>query len=74
MLFGYSTSSNAVSVKRFLRSITEGPYYVCTCCNRMLYRKTVRKIRYSAYPRDIFNRIMPFDNVEYICGTCKFKS
>ena len=38
-MFGYSTNSNAVSVKQFLSSITEGPYYVCTCCNRMLYKK-----------------------------------
>ena len=63
MSFGYSTGNNAVSVKQFLKSITEGPYYVRTCCNRMLYRKTVRKFQYSAYPRDIFNNLMSFDNV-----------
>ena len=57
-MYGYSTSSNAVSVKRFLSSITEGPYHVCTCCNRMLYRKTVRTFQHSTYPRDIFTRIM----------------
>ena len=73
-LFGYSTSSNAVSVKQFLSSITEGPYYVSTCCNRMLYRKTVRKFQYSAYPRDIFTGIMSFDNVKYICVTCHLKA
>ena len=40
----------------------------------MLYRKAVRKFQYSAYPRDIFTRIMSFDNVEYICGTCHLKA
>ena len=73
-LYGYSTSSNAVSIKRFLSSITEGPYYVCTCCNRMLYRKTVQKFQYSSYPRDIFTRITSFDNEEYICRTCHLKA
>ena len=70
----YSTSSNAVSVKQFLSSITEGLYYVCTCRNRMLYRKTVRKFQCSTYPRDIFTGIMSFDNVEYICDTCHLKA
>ena len=72
-LFEYSDGSNAVSVKQFLSSITEGSYYVCTCCNRMLYRKAVRKFQCSAYPRDIFTGIMSFDNVEYICGTCHLR-
>ena len=73
-MLGYSGNSNAVSVKQFLNSITEGLYYVCTCCNRMLYRKTERKFQCSAYPRDIFTEIMSFDNVEYICGTCHLKA
>ena len=40
----------------------------------MMYRKTVRKFQYSAYPRDIFTGMMSFDNVEYICGTCPLKA
>ena len=39
-LYGYSTSSNAVSVKRFLSSITEGPimcvHVVIECCTEQL--------------------------------------
>ena len=43
-LFGYSTSSNAVSVKQFTSSITEGPYYVYVhavieCCIKKLCAK-----------------------------------
>ena len=30
-----------VCISQFCQKIKEGPYYVCTVCNRMLYRKSV---------------------------------
>ena len=30
-----------VCISQFCQKIKEGPYYVCTVCNRMLYRKYV---------------------------------
>ena len=69
--YGYSLSdSNTMSVNNFLYNVNEGPYYICTCCNRMLHRKTVRKFDSNMSVRDIFTGIKSFDNVEDICNTC----
>ena len=34
--YGSCSGNNAASIKRFLSDVKEGPYYICTCCNRML--------------------------------------
>ena len=49
-------------------------HVVTECCNRMLYRKTVRKFECVTYSRDIFTGIRSFDNKEYICHTCHLKA
>ena len=46
-----------LSVNNFLNTVNEGPYYICTCCNRMLDRKTVRKFDSNMSVRDIFTGI-----------------
>ena len=72
--YGYSLSdSSTMSVNNFPNNVNEEPYYRCTCCNRMLHRKTVRKFNNNPSARDIFTGIKAFENVEYICNTCCLK-
>ena len=44
-------------------------HVVIDCCTE----KQCEIFQCSAYSRDIFTRIMSFDNVKYICGTCYLK-
>ena len=56
--------------------IKEGPYYICSVCNRLLYRKSVKlleKKKYSSVPKTVFTNTASFDNKEYICTTCHSK-
>ena len=74
MLCGpFFCASNTVNVYKFLRDIEAGPNYMCKSCNRMLYRKTVRKFDRNAYSVDIFTDVPSFDNAEYIYNTCHSK-
>ena len=50
---------------KFQSRIREGPYYICTVCNRLLYRKSVRQLdkkKYSSVPKTLFTNIASFDN------------
>ena len=52
----------------------EGPSYICTVCNRLLYRKTVTELKKGKYNiQHIFTGKHSFDNKEYICNTCSPK-
>ena len=31
------------------KKVREGPYYICSVCNRILYRKTVQEVRKNMY-------------------------
>ena len=58
----------------FQNKIKEGPYYICSVCNRILYRKSVvemKRIKYNI--QDIFTDKRSFDQKEYICKTCHLK-
>ena len=33
----------------FQEKVREGPYYICSVCNRILYRKTVSELKRSKY-------------------------
>ena len=68
------SARNALNVTKFLTDIREGPYYIGVCCNRMLYRKTVRKFYRNAYTIDMFTDVHSFHNKEYICNTCHAKA
>ena len=72
-VFGCPSGHSAMNVKAFLDSINHRPFYICTCCNRMLDRKTVRKFHSGAYALDIFTSKRSFDNQQYICNTCHSK-
>ena len=50
----FSSANNALNVNKFLADIEAGPYYIC---NRMLYRKSVRKFHRDAYSIDIFTDV-----------------
>ena len=64
---------------KFLSSCNELPCYVCTCCHRMLFQKSVRVLNLSLYDRkdevvnsclsDRLRRKMP-NGREWICSTC----
>ncbi|XP_044169485.1 uncharacterized protein LOC114973474 [Acropora millepora] len=66
-----------VCISQFCQKIKEGPYYVCTVCNRMLYRKSVLLFNKDKYVNckieNIFTEKLSFDNKEYICKTCHSK-
>ncbi len=62
---------------KYHNKIREGPYYICSVCNCLLYKKSVRlldgKTCSSSVPKSLFTNIMSFDNKEYICSTCHSK-
>ena len=56
------------------KKVREGPSYICTVCNRLLYRKTVTELKKGKYDiQHIFTGKRSFDNKEYICNTCSSK-
>ena len=58
----------------FQKKRKEGPYYICSVCNRILYRKSVvemKRIKYNI--QDIFTDKRSFDEKGYICKTCHLK-
>ena len=58
----------------FQKKIKEGPYYICSVCNRILYRKSVVEMKRIKYRiQDIFTEKKSFDQKEYICKTCHLK-
>ena len=61
-------------IRCFLKKIREGPFYVCSVCNRVLYRRTVLALNKSKYGKqNLFTGKTSFDNKEYICKTCHSK-
>ena len=67
----FKSSSDDVNldhcISKFQSRIEEGPYYICSVCNRLLYRKSVKLLEKK---KDIAS----FDNKEYICVTCHSKA
>ena len=59
----------------FQKRIKEGPYYICSVCNRLLYRKTVINLNKQIYntQQNLFTDIKSFDDKHYICKTCHSK-
>jgi len=61
-------------MKLFQSKIREGPYFICSVCNRLLYRKTVILVQESKYNiQHLFTGKKSFDEKEYICKTCHSK-
>lgn len=58
----------------FLKKVIEGPSYICSACNRLLYRKTVTELKKGKYIiQHIFTGKESRDNKEYICNKCSFQ-
>ena len=58
----------------FQHKIREGPYYICSVCNRILYRKSVIILVKGKYKTPhLFTDTNSFDGKEYICKTCHSK-
>ena len=63
-----------VSIAKFLAKITEGPYFICVVCNRMLYRQSVLLVHKANYTRqDLVTTVKSFDSKQYACFTCHRK-
>ena len=61
-------------INQFKRKIREGPYFICTVCNRILYKKSVITYINKKYPcQKYFNIQQSFDGKHYICKTCHSK-
>ena len=61
-------------IASFQKAVREGPYYICSVCNRTLYRKTVIELKKIKYVKQhLFTGKMSFDKKEYICKTCHSK-
>ena len=61
-------------INQFKRKIREGPYFICTVCNRILYKKSVITCINKKYPcQTYFNIQQSFDGKQYICNTCHSK-
>ena len=55
-------------INQFKRKIREGPYFICTVCNRLLYKKSVITFINKKYPcQKYFNIQQSFDQKHYIC-------
>lgn len=62
---------------RFERLSNEGPVFVCTCCRRTWFRRSVHKVtpalRQRTGPQNVnnwFTSRLSVDNAEWICTTC----
>jgi hypothetical protein len=60
----------------FLLAVREGPDYICTCCHRLMYRKTVVEFKSSKYvkvSKELFSPRTPSHKLKvWICKTCDF--
>ena len=64
----------------FAAAMREGPDYVCTCCHRLMYRKTVVEFKpnkYSKLSEDFMHTVFPSEVIYtsaqqriWICKTC----
>ena len=68
------------ALHRFNAAVKEGPDYVCTCCHRLMYRKTVIQFRPAKYTRlsdELLHQLFPpsllYTSAQqkiWMCKTC----
>ena len=66
--------------RSFAAAVREGPDYVCTCCHRLMYRKTVLEFKATKYSKlsenfiqTVFPREVIYTSAQqkvWICRTC----
>ena len=58
----------------FVSATKEGPDYVCVCCNRLMYRKTVQEFQASMYDKApsefAVSEFVSAQDKQWICKTC----
>ena len=60
-------------ISRFHTKIKQGPCYVCSVCNRLLYKTSVSLLNQNKYTNvcdSVYTNVKSFDAKEYICKTC----
>ena len=74
---GMSDATECNLISSFHNKIKCGPEYVCTCCDQLWFRSSVKKCNALAYSKshaDIVNLCLTgyksIDNQEWICFTC----
>ena len=64
-------------IENFKKVIHEGPFFICVCCNRCLYKRSLILFNESRYLESGFcpelHFVLSFDNIFYICKTCDKK-
>ena len=61
-------------INQFKMKIREGPHFICTVCNRILYKKSVITCLDEKYPCQTYFIIQPsFYGKQNICNTCRSK-
>ena len=64
-------------ISRFKTKIKDGPFFVCSVCHRLLYKKSVFVLQRDIYDNsgmaNLFTDIKSFDKKQYICKTCHSK-
>ena len=74
-----STQSIEDASRFFLAAVKEGPDFVCTCCHRLMYRKTVIQFRPAKYTKlsdKLLHQLFPpilYTSAQqkiWVCSTC----
>ena len=66
----------------FIQAVSEGPDYICNCCHRLMYRKTVKEFscdKYTKVSSEILHAMFPpesemvsAETKVWICKTCDY--
>ena len=67
-----STASSILQASQaFIAATKEGPDYMCVCCNRLMYRKTVIEFKVTKYSKAPDDFTVPHSGTkQWICKTC----
>lgn len=64
-------------ITKFHKDISFGAEYICTCCDQLWYKTSVRKCNTSNYIKcqnnlvqSCITRVKSIDNTEWICNNC----
>ena len=73
----FNQTNISLCIEQFHKNISEGPEYVCTCCDQLWYKCSVKRCSCTMYPlcpKEILNlrliRVKSVNDTEWICSTC----
>ena len=70
-------NSNFVeNINTFNKKILDGSYFICTVCNRCLYKRSVidyKEEKYNIFVEGLYTDVKSFDGKLYVCKTCDLK-